>query len=78
MLPGLKLVVLAYDEVIRGGVKAADRSTLHALMRAYGITPDGQSALRWSRPNEEGNPSQPQPSRDQPDRFAHLKVIGEE
>ncbi len=77
MLPGLRLVILAYDDVIRGGVKAADRTALHALMRAYGITPDGQLALRWSPPNEEATPSQPQRRRVAGERYAHLSVIGD-
>lgn len=77
MLPGLRVVILAYDDVIRGGVKAADRTALHALMRAYGITPDGQAALRWAPPKTEE--TQPSPSQ-QPRRashYDHLKVVGE-
>lgn len=77
MLPGIRLVALAYDDVIRGGVKAADRTALHALMRAYGITPDGQLALRWQRPKDEVIPSQPQPSPDGASPYAHLKVVNE-
>lgn len=77
MLPGLRLVILAYDEVLRGGVKAADRTALHALMRAYGITPDGQSALRWAPPKpEEAEPSQ-SPKRPLGAQYEHLKVVGE-
>lgn len=77
MLPGLRVVILAYDDVIRGGVKAADRTALHALMRAYGITPDGQAALRWQRPTEEEDKSSaPQPHA-VPDQYAHLKVVNE-
>lgn len=78
MLPGLRLVALAYDDVVRGGVKAADRTALHALMRAYGITPDGQAALRWLRPDseQEAPPSQsPKPRESGP--YGHLKVVNE-
>jgi hypothetical protein len=78
MLPGLRTVALAYDDVIRGGVKAADRTALHTLMRSYGMTPDGQMALRWQRPTEEEQPSQPQRRRAAGDRYAHLQVLGEE
>ena len=77
MLPGIRLVILAYDDVIRGGVKAADRTALHALMRAYGITPDGQLALRWSPPKEEST-SQPQRQPDgKADPYQHLRVVNE-
>lgn len=77
MLPGIRLVALAYDDVIRGNVKAADRTALHALMRAYGITPDGQAALRWQRPKEEERTSQSK-SGHAADKYAHLTVLGEE
>lgn len=77
MLPGLRLVALAYDDVIRGGVKAADRTALHALMRAYGITPDGQAALRWSRPETEEVPSSQPQRAPSADHYAHLRVVNE-
>lgn len=83
MVPGLRLVALSYDDVIRGGVKAADRTALHALMRAYGITPDGQLALRWAPPKtDEVQPSPPSPRRKAKsaaaaDHYAHLRVVNE-
>lgn len=78
MIPGLRLVILAYDHVDGGqDVKASDRTALHNLMRAYGITPDGQLALRWAAPKaEEERPSQPKRPRGS-DPYAHLKVVGE-
>jgi hypothetical protein len=77
MLPGLRLVILAYDDVLRGGVKAADRTALHALMRAYGITPDGQLALRWTPPKQEEAPPSQSQRRPVGEHYAHLKVVGE-
>ena len=75
MLPGLRLVVLAYDHVDGGSdVKASDRTALHNLMRAYGITPDGQLALRWARPDSVEVPSS-QPA--SASHYAHLKVVNE-
>lgn len=77
-LPGLEIVILQYDKVRRGQSKAADENALHSGMRAYGITPDGQLALRWARPkpDEEPKPSQSQ-RRPVGDQYAHLKVVNE-
>ena len=79
-VPVLRQVIRLYDEVERGITKKAqDRAQLHIWLRAYGITPDGQLANRWMAPkDEEIKPSSPQRRHDTPDRFAHLKVIGEE
>lgn len=79
MLPGLRLVILAYDHVDGGSdVKASDRTALHNLMRAYGITPDGQLALRWARPDSAEVPSsQSHQPRARSDHYAHLKVVNE-
>ena len=74
MVPGLRLVALAYDDVVRGNVKASDRTALHALMRAYGITPDGQLALRWAPPKQE---SAPPPAGSSDDPYGRLRVVGE-
>ena len=79
MVPGLRLVILAYDHVASGhDVKATDRTALHALMRAYGITPDGQAALRWARPDDPEVPSsQPQQQPAGAGLYAHLKVVND-
>ena len=78
-LPALRVLVKLYDEVERGGVKAADRSELRQLMDNYGITPKGQQDRRWTRPKpeEEAAPSSP-PRRSAAGKYAHLKVMGEE
>lgn len=76
-VPGLRLVIRMYDEVERGAsLKAADKASLHTWMRSYGITPDGQAALRWARPKEE-TPSQPKRSAAGADRYAHLRAVNE-
>src|SRR5579859_4445317 len=77
-LPGLRVLIRLYDEVDRGGAKAADRSELRQLMDNYGITPKGQQDRRWTRPKpEEAAPSSPQ-RRAAAGKYAHLKVMGEE
>ena len=75
-LPALRQVIRLYDQVERGDTKAADKAQLHAWMRSYGITPDGQLALRWARPKVEERASQSQQP-DVADHYAHLKVVGE-
>jgi hypothetical protein len=73
-LPVLRQVIKVYDLVERGGSKATDRTQLHVWFRAYGITPDGQIALRWARPKEvPSSPSQPSSA----DPYAHLRIVGE-
>jgi len=75
-LPVLRHVIRLYDQVERGESRAADKAQLHTWLRSYGITPDGQMALRWARPKVEERASQSQ----QPnvaDHYAHLKVVGE-
>lgn len=75
-LPGLRQLVRVYDQVERGEFQRA--SELRLGMDTYGITPKGQQDRRWTRPKpDEVLPSSPQ-RRDVPDRFAHLKVIGED
>ncbi len=77
-VPVLRQTIRLYDEVERGLTKKAhDRAQLHVWMRSYGITPDGQLANRWAKPQEEAKPS---PSKRQPasgDLYAHLKVVGD-
>lgn len=74
-LPGLRHLVLLYDQVERGEFQ---RSTeLRVQMDTYGITPKGQQDRRWQRPvNEEAptSPSQPTPASD---LYAHLRVVNE-
>ena len=78
-VPGLVLVIRMYDDVLRGSqTKAADRASLHAWMRSYGITPDGQQKLRWMRPKPDEVPSsQPQRTPERASPYAHLKVVNE-
>jgi hypothetical protein len=77
-LPVLRQVIRLYDDVERGGTKAADKSQLHVWMRSYGITPDGQIALRWARPKPKEIQPSPSQHRSKGDPYAHLRVVGEE
>lgn len=77
-VPGLRLVIRMYDDVERGSqTKAADRASLHAWMRSYGITPDGQQKLRWQRPAPEEKKSSQAQRRQGNDPYAHLRVVNE-
>ncbi len=74
-LPVLRQVIKLYDEVERGGTRAADKSQLHVWMRSYGITPDGQLALRWMRPKPDEAPINTEGA-DADDPYGHLRVVG--
>jgi len=85
-VPGLLLVIRMYDDVLRGSQsKASDRASLHAWMRSYGITPDGQQKLRWLPPKTDEVPSSPSQSTkprrkaaaasDVASPYAHLRVV---
>lgn len=77
-VPGLLLVIRMYDDVLRGSqTKAADRASLHAWMRSYGITPDGQQKLRWVKPKSDEVPSSQPQRRESADHYAHLRVVNE-
>lgn len=75
-LPGLRQLIQLYDVVERGGIKAADRSQLIRWMDAYGITPRGQSLLRWAPPKAaeptEGEITQPEAKAGP---YGHLRVV---
>ncbi len=75
-LPGLRIVIRLYDEVERGEFSRA--TELRQMLDNYGITPKGQQDRHWQRPKQEDTSSQSQHKRDVPDRYAHLKVIGED
>ncbi len=77
-VPALRQVIRLYDDVERGTTKATDKAQLHTWMRSYGITPDGQIALRWARPKPEERSSQPQRQRVAGDKYGHLSVLGDE
>lgn len=71
-VPGLRQLIRLYDEVERGGVKAADRSELRQLMDNYGITPKGQQDRRWKRPQ----PQAPAKPAERESRYRHLRSAG--
>src|SRR5262249_53922528 len=67
-LPGLRQVILAYEECeVYPGSRA--RAELRQLMDMYGITPKGQQDRRWSPPVEE-EPEQEAPQRHRYDKIA--------
>jgi hypothetical protein len=82
-LPGLRVVILLYDQVQRGEyVRAAE---LRLQMDTYGITPKGQQDRRWRRPpnvdpeafegdDDEPAPEKPKPTSEGP--YGHLKSVG--
>jgi hypothetical protein len=73
-VPNLRLIAMMYDAVDRGiSNRAADRTALHTWMRSYGMTPDGQSSLRWLQPKEGEEAPAPKAT----GRYAHLKVVSE-
>jgi hypothetical protein len=73
-VPNLRLIAMMYDAIERGvSIRAADRTALHTWQRSYGMTPDGQSALRWLPPKER----EEAPASKAPSRYAHLKVVSE-
>lgn len=70
-LPGLRQLVILYDQVQRG--KYSGASEVRLLMDTYGITPKGQQDRRWARPKpEEMQTSPPQQSVDDP--YVHLRI----
>jgi hypothetical protein len=50
-LPGLRVVILLHDQVMRGEYQRANE--LRLQMDTYGITPKGQQDRRWAPPAEE-------------------------
>lgn len=69
-LPGLRHVILLYDDVERGNYVRAGE--LRLQMDTYGITPKGQQDRRWSPPRDEPErPTAPKPS----SRYEHLRAV---
>ena len=46
-LPGLKLAIRKYDELLRGSI---DIAKVMPVLDAYGITPKGRQSLHWTEP----------------------------
>ena len=70
-LPGLRTIVLLYDQVERGEYQRA--TELRLQMDTYGITPKGQQDRRWLPPKEDERAEQ----KATPSSYGHLKVVGE-
>lgn len=74
-LPALVMLCRLYSKVMGGKVSGSERSELRQLMKAYGISPEGQQSLRWARPEGmEDEPEQKAPAA--PAAYAQLKVVG--
>lgn len=56
-LPGLRILVTLYDEVVREEFQRA--TELRIQMDTYGITPKGQQDRRWEPPKAETVPESP-------------------
>lgn len=69
-LPGLRLIALTYDQVVRGEYQRGPE--LRMLMDTYGITPKGQQDRRWAQPKPEDNPAAADID-DGP--YAHLRAV---
>lgn len=75
-LPALRQLIRLYDQVERGEFQRA--AELRLQMDTYGITPKGQQDRRWVRPESDEVPSsQPQPSPESDNPYAHLRVVNE-
>jgi hypothetical protein len=73
-LPGLLIVITAYDAVKRQNpAKANDLTALLRAMDNYGITPAGQQSRRWQAPKDEEPAA---PATVPGGRYAHLRSVG--
>lgn len=70
-LPGLRLVVRAFDNA-QGMRSASFHHEVIRLMDAYGITPAGQQARRWTPPKAE--PTTPAADLVEIGAYAHLRA----
>ena len=69
-LPGLRLVILTHDQVMRGEFTRG--AELRMLMDNYGITPKGQQERHWTAPKVD-EPAKPTPDAAGP--YAGLRVV---
>lgn len=70
-LPGLRRVILLYDQIERGEFQRS--AELRMLMDNYGITPKGQQDRRWAPPKEEEKPVTTGPKK--ASRYDHLRAV---
>jgi hypothetical protein len=66
-LPGLRQLVLLYDQVERGEFQRMPE--LRLQMESYGITPKGQQDRRWKKPEA------PATSAAKPTRYGQLRAV---
>jgi hypothetical protein len=71
-LPGLRHVILLYDQVERGEFQRS--AELRLSMDTYGITPKGQQDRRWTPPKVE-EPEKKAPTKKTAGRYGHLKAV---
>jgi len=69
-VPGLRVIILLFDQVQRGNYHRA--AELRLYMDTYGLTPKGAQDRRWQPPNEEESVH---PSIAKPREYAHLRVV---
>lgn len=72
-VPGLRLVIKLYDMVERG--REDKLPELRLQMKAYGISPEGQMALRWVQPADLEPVPRGKAKGVKPERHAHLKAV---
>jgi transglutaminase-like putative cysteine protease len=68
-LPGLRVLVLLYNAVQTGERQRA--AEVRMTMKAYGMTPEGQAALRWKTPEEPVGASKAAGTT----RYGHLQAV---
>ncbi len=73
-LPGLRVVILTYDQVQRGEFQRGPE--LRMLMDTYGITPKGQQDRRWQRPKGEPVIETPETVTPPDSPYGHLRSVG--
>ena len=69
-LPGLRLLAVTYDQVMRGEFQRGPE--LRMLLDGYGITPKGQQDRRWTPPKAEDKPVA---AADPNDPYARLRAV---
>lgn len=68
-LPALRVMVLLYDQVVRG--KFQRHAELRLNLDTWGITPKGQQDRRWAPPLEDDPAPKPQARK----RSSHVRAV---
>jgi hypothetical protein len=70
-VPGLRSMVLLYDQVLRGEYQR--HAELRLMMDTYGVTPKGQQDRRWFPPKADKEPTLKATGTD--GGYAHLRSV---